>query len=568
VSLRIRLLAPLTSALVGALVTGLVALVPAASYAATPASTSAGTSAGRVDPLAGHGRGPDAVFKRSSYLCYGYTDCRSKGMGNAGYAQNNDKMYWRMYSGHNCTNYAAYRMVRSGLPNTRPWSGGGNAMYWGTSMPRITDDTPRVGAVAWWKANAGPAGSVGHVAYVEKVVSADEVIVSQDSWGGDFSWAVITRASGNWPSGFIHFNDQKLTNQTPPVIDGVAKVGSVLSSTPGTWKPADATVSYQWFADGQKIAGATAATLRLTKARLDQTITVTATATKLGYPTRQATSAATEPVLPGTLQNVTAPALSGIAKVDETLTLDTGDWTPAPDALTVQWLANGQPIEGVTGAPTLKLTPDLVGATISATVTATRDSYTPVSATTASTEPVAPGTFAVVTPPTVLGTPQLGQTLTVDAGAFRPDAETVAVQWLRDGVPIAGATGTSYQLVNLDLGTRISARVTVGRAGYTDRTVDSAPTARIKTNPRIRVQTERLKHKVKVTVTVTAPGLDVVDGPVVVRLAGVAQATTLRNGVARVVLKDLPPGTRTMTIRYGGSDEVNRLVVTRQVRVL
>lgn len=560
-SLRTRLLAPLTSALVGALVAGLVALAPAASYAD-------GGTGGKAGAIQRHHRGPDAVFKRSSYLCYGYADCRDKGMGNAGYAQNNDKMYWRMYSGHNCTNYAAYRMVRSGLPNTRPWSGGGNAMYWGTSMPRITDDVPRVGAVAWWKANTGPAGSVGHVAYVEKVVSADEVIVSQDSWGGDFSWAVITRSSGNWPSGFVHFNDQALSNETPPVIDGIAKVGSVLSSTSGTWKPADATVAYQWFADGQKIDGATAATLRLTKARLDQTITVTTTASKLGYPTRQATSTPTQAVLPGTLKNVVVPTLSGTPQVDQTLTLDTGSWTPAPDALTVQWLANGQPIEGAAADPTLTLTPDLVGTTISATVTATRDGYDPVSATTAPSAQVAPGTFTVSTPPSVLGLPEMGQTLSVDTGAYRPTADSVAVQWLRNGVPIDGATGSTYQLTNLDLGTRISARVTVSRAGYTDLTTDSPSTARIKTDPTIRVQTERLKHKVKVTVTVTASGLDVVDGPVVVRLAGVAQTATLRNGVAKVVLVDLPPGKRTMTIRYGGSDTVNRLVVTRQVRVL
>ena len=555
-SLRTRLLAPLTSALVGALVVGLVALAPAPSYA------------GKSGALNGPGRGPDIVLKRSSYLCYGYADCRDKGMGNAGYAQNNDKMYWRMYSGHNCTNYAAYRMVKSGLPNTRPWSGGGNAMYWGTSMPRITDDVPRVGAVAWWKANAGPAGSVGHVAYVEKVVSADEVIVSQDSWGGDFSWAVITRASGNWPSGFIHFNDRTLTNQDPPVIDGIAKVGSVLSSTAGTWKPGDATVTYQWFGNGQKIAGATAPTLRLTKARLGQTVTVTTTASKLGFPTRQATSAPTAAVLPGELRNTVAPVLSGEPKVDETLTLDTGTWTPDPDGLTIQWLADGQPIEGVTGEPTLTLTPDLVGATISANVTATRAGYDPVSAATTPTAPVAPGTFTVTAEPRLLGLPEMGQSLTVDTGAYRPTADTVAVQWLRNGTPIEGATGTSYQLVNLDLGTRISARVTVTRAGYTDLTVDSPSTGRIKTNPVIRVQTERLKHKVKVTVRVTAPGLDVVEGPVVVRLAGVAGTATLRNGVATVVLKDLPPGKRTMTIRYGGSDTVNRLIVTRQVRVL
>ena len=30
-------------------------------------------------------QGPTAVFPRSSYLCYGYKDCKSSGMGNAGY---------------------------------------------------------------------------------------------------------------------------------------------------------------------------------------------------------------------------------------------------------------------------------------------------------------------------------------------------------------------------------------------------------------------------------------------------------------------------------------------------
>jgi len=201
-------------------------------------------------------------------------------------------------------------------------------------------------------------------------------------------------------------------------------------------------------------------------------------------------------------------------------------------------------------------------------VTASRAGYDPVSATTAPSAPVVPGTFTVATAPSVLGLPEMGQALTVDTGAYHPTADTVAIQWLRDGVPIDGATGPSYQLVNLDLGSRISARVTVSRAGYTDLSVDSPSTARIRTDPRIRVQTQRLQHKVKVTVTVSAPGLDVVDGVVVVRLAGVAQIATLRNGTARVVLDDLPPGKRTMTIRYAGSDTVNRLVVTRQVRVL
>ena len=189
-------------------------------------------------------------------LCKGYVGCAQQGMSDAGYARASGAMYWRMYAGHNCTNYAAYRMVQSGLPNSRPWDGAGNATYWGTSMADITDGVPAVGSVAWWRAGVYPAGSAGHVAYVERVVSPDTIIVSQDSWGGDFSWARITRGSRGWPSGFIHFNDVPLTNTAQPTVDGLAKVGSTLTSSPGTWSPT-ADVSYQWRAGGLDVPGAT-----------------------------------------------------------------------------------------------------------------------------------------------------------------------------------------------------------------------------------------------------------------------------------------------------------------------
>ena len=554
-SLRNRLLAPLSAALVGSLVGSLLLLAPAPAQAATKGD------------VAGHSRGPDAVFKRSSYLCYGYADCREKGMGNAGYAQANDKMYWRMYSGHNCTNYAAYRMVKSGMPNERPWSGSGNAMYWGTSMPRITDDVPRVGAVTWWRANAGPAGSVGHVGYVEKVVSKDEIIVSQDSWGGDFSWAVITRSSGNWPSGFIHFNDKALTNEAAPEIDGIAKVGSVLTATRGAWSPNDVAVDYQWLADGDAIRGATAATLRLTRKRLDQVITVAATASKPGFPERTVRSQATDAVLPGTLKNLDAPMISGDVQVDHTISLDTGSWSPTPDGLAVAWFADGQPVEGADGGTTLALTPELVGTRISATVTATRAGYEPVTVNAAPTEPVAPGTFTVSTLPTIHGNVTFGETLTVDPGVFSPGDATVAVQWLRNGAPIAAATTSSYQIQNVDLGSRISVRVTLTRSGYLTQAADSASTVPVKSDPFVRVKVLRLHHRVRLMVAVRAPGVDVPSGPVSVRLAGVERETTLRNGVARLVLRGLDPGPHRLTVRYGGSDSVHAQVLTRDVHV-
>ena len=565
--LQSRLLAPLTTALLTVLVTGLLTLAPAPADAAGAAAPArAGGKAGALDGRRDGGE-PSAVFKRSAYLCMGYQACRDAGMGNAGYAANNKTMYWRMYAGHNCTNYAAYRMVKSGLPNERPWSGGGNATYWGSSMSRITDGAPRVGAVAWWRANTGPAGSSGHVAYVERVVSADEIVISQDSWNGDFSWAVVTRSSGNWPSGFVHFNDKPLVNASLPVITGTPKVGAVLSTTPGTWRPSAVDVAYQWFADGQPIRGADAATLKLTRARLDQQVTVRTTAAQLGYPTASATSAATEPVQPGQLRNLEAPSITGEAKVDATLTLSPGTWNPEP-SLSYQWFADGQPIADATGT-TLHLGPELVGRTIDAQVSANRVGYTAVTASAAPTVPVAPGTFAVVTAPALGGEAHLGETLTVDPGTFSPadPSVQVSIQWLRDGQPVLTATGTTYQLTNLDLGARLSAQVTLSRVGYTSTTLETPRSARVKTDPRIRLDVERGRHRIRVTISVSAPGVTEVTGPVVVRLAGVTRELTLRHGTAKVTLKDVPPGWHTMMVRYAGTDTVNRAVTTRNVRV-
>ena len=559
-SLRNRLLAPVTAALVGSLVAGLLALAPAPAVA---------DPVGPERAKVAQKREPDATFKRSSYLCYGYKDCKDKGYGNAGYAQNNRTMYWRMYAGHNCTNYAAYRMVRSGLPNERPWSGGGNATYWGTSMPRITDDVPRVGAVTWWKANTGPAGSAGHVGYVEQVISEDEIIVSQDSWGGDFSWAVITRGSGNWPSGFIHFNDVPMVNQAPPVISGATKVGSTLTASSGSWKPATSDVRFQWYADGQKLKRSTKSTIRLTQARLGQKLTVTATAVKLGYPTKSATSVPTETVLPGVLRSASAPTISGTAKVEDTLSLDTGTWDPAPQRLDVQWYADGQLVEGTDPASTtLPLTPDLVDRVITATVTATRTGYDPGLAPAAPTAPVAPGTIRTTAAPSVAGTPKLGQTLTAQTGTHAPADADATIQWLRDGEPVLNATGPTYQLTNLDLGARIASRVTLSRAGYVTSTVDSPATTPVKTDPNLKVHVERVKKRIKVVVTVTAPGVETVTGPGVVRLGGVKQVVELRrNGTAKAVFRDLRPGQRTLTVRYTGSAAVSQASYSRDLTV-
>ncbi|MGZ4535814.1 MAG: CHAP domain-containing protein [Nocardioidaceae bacterium] len=501
-----------------------------------------------------------------NYLCKGYAACAQAGMSSAGYAAANGTMYWRMYAGHNCTNYAAYRMVQNGMPNVRPWTGDGNATNWGVANAGLTDGVPAVGAVAWWRAGAPPAGSAGHVGYVERVVSPDEIIVSQDMWGGDFSWARITRTGGYWPSGFIHFKDVPLTNTSKPTVTGTAKVGAQLAASPGTWSQPDATISYQWRADGVNIANATSPTFKLRLAQQGKKISVRTTAAKLGYPTATVSSPSTPAVEPGEISNTVAPAITGVPQVDQTLTASAGEWTPAATAETYQWFADGAPIDGAT-APTLPVTPDLVQKAVTVTVTASKAGYTDVPVTSAATTPVLPGTFTVSAPPTVSGTPQPGQTLTFDPGTFTPEG-TVAVQWLRGGAPIEGATGTTYQPTAADLGAHLAARMTLTRDGYTTVTSRTAPTRVIRSVPTLTVLPRPGTGRMRVTVRVTAPGVPSVDGAVRIRMGGRLLAElTLRDGTATTTLTGLKAGTRTVKVRYVGSATVTAAALTRTVQI-
>lgn len=54
---------------------------------------------------------------------------------------------------------------------------------------------------------------------------------------------------------------------------------------------------------------------------------------------------------------------------------------------------------------------------------------------------------------------------------------TTTQQWLRNGVPIYGATRDAYTLTRLDVGKRLSVRVTVRSLGYVTRTLTTAQTA-------------------------------------------------------------------------------------------
>jgi len=79
--------------------------------------------------------------------------------------------------------------------------------------------------------------------------------------------------------------------------------------------------------------------------------------------------------------------------------------------------------------------------------------------------PPVPGLTAAPTP-TITGGPRLGGELTAVIGTWAPAPLELAVQWLRNGVPIPGATDVTYVPQNDDLGARLSVRVTGSKPGF------------------------------------------------------------------------------------------------------
>lgn len=85
-----------------------------------------------------------------------------------------------------------------------------------------------------------------------------------------------------------------LTAPTPK-ISGTAKVGKKLTARPGTWTSGTA-LTYQWYANGARIAGATKKVYTLKAAQRGTKIKVKVTGKKSGYTTTTKTSAATSTV--------------------------------------------------------------------------------------------------------------------------------------------------------------------------------------------------------------------------------------------------------------------------------
>ncbi len=253
--------------------------------------------------------------------------------------------------------------------------------------------------------------------------------VGQLPWGETFSVEVTGSLPGYTPqtetSAAVGLGLAPISGEAPS-ISGEARVGETLTAEPGSWTPAAAALTYRWFATDEsgtrEIPDATGDTLILTAGEVAATITVQVTGTAPGYTDLTLESEATAPVVKGVL-TAPIPEITGRARLDETLTVVTPEWSPAGVTLSYQWYATASlaeapsPIAGATGV-TLHVpyaasgSQSLLGKRVTVRVTGALNGYEDSTMVSDPTEPIRE--FVDAGQVTLEGTAKVGTTLTVD----------------------------------------------------------------------------------------------------------------------------------------------------------
>lgn len=379
---------------------------------------------------------------------------------------------------------------------------------------------------------------------------------------------------------------------TAPAVGGTREVGRTLSVSTGRWANGIVQTGIQWLRNGNPIEGATGSQYTLVQADAGQQVTAQVTARRPDYVQENGSGAlvsftpftspatgggavtAANPGNPGgggggtptpTISNTAKPTIAGTAKVGGSLTAEPGTWSTTGLTFAYQWMREGTPIVGATGAEYAPALADLYKA-ITVRVTASKTGSTPGTAT---SEPVTVGKGAAPentgAKPLVTGTPEVGETLTVSNGGWDTEGLTFAYQWLRDGEPIEGATAATYVVTEDDLGALLTADVTATKEGYeagTSRASGVTVLEPVEPAPSTTKAT-LLGGKVKqgdrgeVRVKVTSEGDSVPTGTLTIRAGRKTLEVELveaDGGRVRITLPKLKPGKHPVKVEYSGDD--------------
>jgi subtilisin family serine protease len=260
---------------------------------------------------------------------------------------------------------------------------------------------------------------------------------------------------------------------TSPTISGTVRVGSTLRALSGSWT-SGTRFSYQWKANGAAIFGATGFTFTPRASDRGKQLTVTITGSRKGYVGATRTSSA-KTVGYGVYSQA-RPRLIGSPAPGATVQVSVPPSAPSAASTSYQWRVDGRAISGATSS-SYRIPSTWRGRSISVSVIRKGTGFT--TATVTSTGRAIGTKFSTVPTPRITGTARVGSTVRVTPGTWRPGAY-VTYQWYSNGVPISGATGTTYRIAGAHIGKKLSVVVTGRKTGYatTDKSSVSVPVYR------------------------------------------------------------------------------------------
>ncbi len=344
-----------------------------------------------------------------------------------------------------------------------------------TANPGLWGPDPVTLAYQWYKVSSGGT--------VSKLTSASATTAAYQVQGTDAGYKLKVKVTGSKPGYTTASKTSALTayvakavftNTPEPTIamDGMPRVGKLLTAVPGTYVPAATTFTYQWYRGTSAIYLATKSTYTLTLADLGKAISLRVKASRTGYVT------VTKTVAGGTvaagLVSVTPKLSDSTPVIGQTLSITDATsiaaWGPQPVTATYQWYRGSTAIAGADQATYTVVGAD-AGYTLKVKVIGAKDDYASVSKTSAASYTVPKGTF---TTKGVVAIIQAGPALSVDRGTWVPVPDSASFQWYRNGTAITGATADTYTATSSGTYT---VKMTAKKLGYTSAAVTSAGVA-------------------------------------------------------------------------------------------
>jgi hypothetical protein len=226
------------------------------------------------------------------------------------------------------------------------------------------------------------------------------------------------------------------------------------------------------------ISGATNSTYVIDSSDIGYQIKAVVTATNGISPNADVDSTTTSTITQAPPVNTAVPEISGTAQTGVTLSVSNGTWSNSPTSYLYQWMSSAtvggvySNIASATSA-TYVVVPGDVSRFIKASVAAVNAGGTSAYSTSVATSQVLNAAPAISSVPSVTGTAQTGQTLSVSNGSWSGSPTSYLYQWTRSLTSggsyssITSATSQTYVVTSSDVGYFIKGTVAGVNAGGT-----------------------------------------------------------------------------------------------------